>query len=49
MNKLLNAYRKTPTPSARKSLQAYLDSHMMAVCMASIEDVNFLKLNEFNI
>jgi hypothetical protein len=49
MQKLLNAYRKLPSPTNRAKLQAYLNKHMMAVCMASIEDIAFLRANEFNI
>ena len=49
MNKLINAYRKMPSPSNRAKLQAYLDKHMMSICMATPEDVAFLKANEFKI
>ena len=49
MNKLINAYRKIPSPTNRAKLQAYLDKHMMAICMATPEDVAFLKANEFKI
>lgn len=49
MNKLINAYRKMPSPTNRAKLQAYLDKHMMAICMATPEDVAFLKANEFKI
>ena len=49
MNKLINAYRKLPSPTNRAKLQAYLDKHMMAICMATPEDVAFLKANEFKI
>lgn len=49
MNKLLTAYRKLPSPSNRAKLQAYLNKHMMAVCLASAEDIAFLKANEFKV
>jgi hypothetical protein len=49
MQKLLNTYRKLPSPSNRAKLQAYLNKHMMAVCMASPEDIAFLKAHEFKV
>lgn len=49
MQKLLNAYRKLPSPSNRVKLQNYLNKHMMAVCMASIEDIAFLRAHNFSI
>lgn len=49
MSKLINAYRKLPSPTNRAKLQAYLNKHMMAVCLALPEDIVFLKANEFNI
>ena len=49
MNKLINAYRKMPSPTNRARLQAYLDKHMMAICMATPNDVAFLKMHEFKI
>jgi len=47
MQKLINAYRKAPTPSNRTKLQAYLKKHMMAVCMATPDELAFLKTHEF--
>ena len=47
MTKLINAYRKLPTPANRVKLQAYLARHMMAVCLASADEIAFLKANEF--
>lgn len=47
MQKLINAYRKAPSPTNRAKLQAYLKKHMMAVCLASPEDLAFLKAHEF--
>ena len=49
MQKLLNAYRKLPSPSNRAKLQAYLNKHLMAVCLASIEDIAFLRAHNFEI
>lgn len=49
MKKLLESFRKLPSPSNREKLQKYLNKHMMAVCMASPEDIAFLKTHEFSI
>ena len=49
MTKLINAYRALPTPSNRAKLQTYLNKHMMAVCMATAEEVAFLRANEFTL
>lgn len=49
MHKLINAYRKLPSPSNRAKLQAYLNKHMMAVCLATPEEIAFLKTHEFTI
>jgi predicted nucleotide-binding protein len=49
MKRLLNAYRKLPSPSNRLKLQQYLDKHMMAICLATPEDQAFLKAHQFNI
>jgi hypothetical protein len=47
MTKLINAYRSAPTATRRAKLQAYMNKHMMAVCMATIEEIAFLRANEF--
>jgi hypothetical protein len=49
MTKLINKFRACPTAANRVVLQKYLDRHMMAVCMASADDVAFLKANEFKV
>lgn len=49
MQRLLNIYRTKPTPANRAKLQTYLNKHMMAVCLASPEDIAFLKAHEFTI
>lgn len=48
MSRLIETYRKCPTPTNRAKLQRYLDKHMMAVCLATPEELAFLKTNEFN-
>lgn len=47
MSKLIASYRKMPSAANRAKLQAYLDKHMMALCLASPEEVAFLRANEF--
>ena len=49
MTKLISQYRAMPSLANRIKLQTYLNKHMMAVCMASVDDVAFLKANEFNV
>jgi hypothetical protein len=49
MSKLITAYRKCPTPTNRKRLQDYLRKHMMAVCLATPDEIAFLKANEFQL
>ncbi len=49
MKKLLESFRKVPSPSNRAKLQAYLNKHMMAVCLATPEDIAFLKAHEFKV
>ena len=49
MNKLLSAFRKLPSPSNRAKLQTYLNKHMMAVCLATPEELEYLKANEFKV
>lgn len=43
MDRLIKAYRKLPSTTNRNKLQAYLNKHMMAVCLATAEQVAFLK------
>lgn len=47
MQRLINAYRKLPSPTNRAKLSAYLAKHPMAVCLAQPEDFQFLKTHEF--
>jgi hypothetical protein len=49
MSKLINTYRALPSHTNRAKLQKYLDKHMMALCLATSEEVAFLKANEFKI
>ena len=47
MNKLFKAFIANPTEQTCAKLQAYLNKHMMAVCMATPEQQNILKSNGF--
>lgn len=47
MERLINTYRKMPSPTNRRKLASYIDKHMMAVCMCSKEQTQFLILNGF--
>ena len=47
MDRLINAYRKMPSPTNRRKLASYLDKHVMAVCLASPEQTAFLRANSF--
>lgn len=49
MQRLIDTYRKMPSAANRAKLQTYLNKHMMALCMASPEELAFLKANEFKI
>jgi hypothetical protein len=49
MTKLIEAFRANPTDKARAKLQAYITRHMMAICMASADEIQFLKNNGFKI
>ena len=49
MARLILRFRKSPTPSNRQTLQAYLNKHPFAVCFSSEEDKAFFKANEFKI
>ena len=48
MQKLLNAYRANPTPANHARLQAYINKHPFAVCLAP-EETQFLKAHNFTI
>jgi hypothetical protein len=47
MLKLINAYRKLPSPTNRRKLQTYIDNNCMALCMTTPENIAFLRANHF--
>ena len=47
MNKLIQAFKADPSDKNRAKLIAYLQKHMMAICMASPNEQKFLKANGF--
>jgi len=47
MNKLIQAFKTEPSEKNRAKLAAYLQKHMMAICMASPDEQQFLKANGF--
>ena len=49
MTKLLNAFRAEPTEANRAKLAKYLQKHMMALCLASPEEIAFLKSHGFSV
>lgn len=49
MSKLIATYRKVPSPKNRERLQNYLRKHTMAVCLATPDEIAFLKTHEFTI
>jgi len=49
MLKLLEAFLANPSDKTRAKLQAYLNKHMMAVCMATPEQNAFLRANGFKL
>ena len=42
MDKLINAFRALPNDANRSKLQAYINRHMMAVCLLTAEDQHYL-------
>ena len=46
MGKLINKFKAEPTQANRVKLEKYLAKHMMALCMATPEEIAFLKANE---
>lgn len=48
MNRLIEAYRKLPSPANRNRLASYLKKHPMALCMATPEELAFLKVHGFD-
>ena len=49
MLKLLEAFLANPNDKTRAKLQAYLNKHMMAMCMATPEQNAFLRANGFKL
>lgn len=47
MEKLINTFRSAPTAANRVKLAAYLRKHSMALCMATPDEIAFLRGNEF--
>lgn len=47
MTKLINRYRKMPSPANRVALAKYIAAHAMAVCFADQAELEFLRANEF--
>jgi hypothetical protein len=47
MTKLIAAYRKLPSMRNRSKLQAYIERHPMAICVATAEEISFLLANHF--
>jgi hypothetical protein len=49
MKKLLDQFKANPTDANRTKLQNYLRKHMMAICVATPEDQQYLKAHGFTI
>jgi hypothetical protein len=49
MTKLIKTYKAVPSPTNRAKLQAYLNKHMMAVCLATPDEIAFLKAHAFKL
>jgi len=47
MTKLINTYRKLPSMKNRSRLQAYIERHPMAICVATAEEISFLLTHQF--
>ena len=47
MRKLIKTYRRVPTPTNRRRLQAYINKYPMAWVLASEPEREFLRANEF--
>jgi hypothetical protein len=47
MNKLLTAYAANKTDKTRARLQAYILKHMMSMCLASADEVAYLRAEGF--
>jgi hypothetical protein len=49
MERLINAFRKCPSPSNRAKLEKYMQRHMMALALCTPEQIAFLKVHGFNV
>ena len=49
MTRLIQAYRRLPSPTNRRRLQAYLDAHKMAQCLLADADRQFLTEHDFTL
>lgn len=49
MSKIINAYRTLPSPKNRERLQTYIRKHTMALCLATPEEIAFLKAHDFTL
>jgi hypothetical protein len=47
MRKLINTYRRLPTPTNRRRLQAFINKYPMAWVLATTPQRDFLRSNEF--
>lgn len=47
MSKLITKYQNDPSIVNRVKLLDYLRKHPMAVCMATAEELQFLRFNDF--
>lgn len=49
MLKLVNAYRKLPSPTNRRKLQEYITLDYVALCKLSSDNIAFLRANNFKL
>jgi hypothetical protein len=49
MNKLIENFKRLPSPLNRAKLQNYLNNHKMAICLATPNQQAFLTVNEFEV
>ena len=47
MSKLIEQFKSNPNRSNRQRLQSYLFRHPMATTFATIEEIRFLRANDF--
>ena len=49
MDKLIKQFVAYPSDATRLNLQKYLDKHPMAICLATTQTQEFLKVNGFRV